>query len=75
MTAVVVAIISAVAATVGPLLLAWYMKRDLKSRVGTPNGNGNIVEMSEMLLLLMDQHTKLDDERFRELNEKLDALD
>lgn len=46
-TAVVVALITAV---VGPLMLAWYTTRQLRSRVGTPNGQGTVVQMVERLL-------------------------
>jgi hypothetical protein len=35
---------------VGPLLLAWYTRRELKSRVGTPNGQGSLVQMAEAIL-------------------------
>ena len=39
-----------VTAIVGPLLIAWFQRRDLKSRVGTPNGQGTLVQMAEKLL-------------------------
>jgi hypothetical protein len=47
MEAVYVAVITGV---VGPLLLAWFTRRQLSKRVGTPNGSGTLTEMAEQLL-------------------------
>jgi hypothetical protein len=48
-SAVVVALITAV---LGPFLMALWNRRELKNRVGTPNGNGNVVDMTERLLAM-----------------------
>lgn len=41
---------SMITAVVGPLLLAWYGRRELVNRVGSPNGKGNLVQLTEKLL-------------------------
>jgi hypothetical protein len=47
MEVVIAAVVSAI---VGPLIVAWFQRRDMKRRVGTPNGSGTLVQMTERLL-------------------------
>lgn len=42
--------IATITAVLGPVMLAMVTRREIKSRVGTPNGQGNVVEMLEKLI-------------------------
>lgn len=44
------AIIVAALALAGTVATAWITRGEIKSRVGTPNGHGDVVQMAERLL-------------------------
>ena len=78
MTLILGAVITAI---VGPMVLAWFTRRDLKRRVGTPNGQGNLVEMVERidknqdsLTILLADHTIQDARQFEELKRQIDTI-
>jgi hypothetical protein len=77
-SAIIVAIIVGV---IGPLTVAWFNRRDMKNRVGTPNGQGNLVQIVERLELKQDAftvqmtaHTIEDARQFDELRKQIDEL-
>lgn len=68
MTLITVAIISSI---VGPAILWWLNRRELKNRVGTPNGQGTTIQMIERILVGQGQQ----DERLERVEERLTRIE
>jgi hypothetical protein len=81
--------IGALAVVLAAAIPSWLVARRAKARttdiaeaVGTPNGNGTLVQMAERLLGMQaeslgwqQRHDAHDDERFQVINARLDKLE
>lgn len=79
--AVITAIGAVVVATIGGAFTL-ASSRATKSAVGTPNGHGNVIQMSERILIevgriheKIDEHTEQDERNFSELNSRIGDIE
>ena len=80
-TQIIVAVIGAVALIMGPIATTLILRagqRDIKERVGLPNGTGSVIDQGTMQIAqnmtIIDQalrHERLDEQRFRALHDHL----